>query len=553
MPAAVRRFALIAATVVLGLVVLFLAAWATDSAVLSGQVARNVDLDGRVVGGLSDTELRTVVSGIATGYESKPVHLTTPTGSIETTLMGLGVTVDQPATVNDTLDIGRSNAFFMRPIDWGARLASPRRAPLRFTVNPPQVAAKIATLEPDNLTEPTEPTLTINDGTIVVEPGRPGRSLDTRALSDQLERDAANGQDSIDLNVNAIAVAPRTTDAEMGELAAEANRITASPVDVTLGQATATVSTAMLRTWMSAPPSSPEAPAAPTAGLAIDQARAAADLTTLLGPLGDAPTDLTWSVGPDNKATFTDGRVGSACCTPASLDGILTALHSGTGTAVLAPATTPPVHDAAWAKTLGIGEQISTFTTKYPAGQPRVINIHRIADIVRGMVIEPGQTWSLNGSVGKRTVARGFVEAPVIYQGEHDTDVGGGVSQFATTTFNAAFFGGLDFQEYQSHSLYISRYPYGREGTVSWPQPDLKITNRTPYGILIWPTYTATSLTVTLYSTPWVTGEQTGQSEKPKGACILVTTERTRTWASDGHKEVDTVFATYRPAEGIDC
>ena len=71
--------------------------------------------------------------------------------------------------------------------------------------------------------------------------------------------------------------------------------------------------------------------------------------------------------------------------------------------------------------------------------------------------------------------------------------VGGGISQFATTTFNAAFFGGLDLVEYQSHSIYISRYPYGREATLSFPKPDLVIGNNTPYGVLIWPTYTGTS------------------------------------------------------------
>ena len=211
------------------------------------------------------------------------------------------------------------------------------------------------------------------------------------------------------------------------------------------------------------------------------------------------------------------------------------------------------MHDATWAKNLGITQQVASFTTRYPAGQARVTNIHRIADLVRGMVIAPGETWSLNGAVGQRTAVKGFVDAPVIYNGEHDSDIGGGVSQFATTTFNAAFFGGLDFEEYQSHSLYISRYPFGREATVSWKQPDLKIKNTTPYGILIWPTYTATSVTVTLYSTPYVTGEQTGQTQRPQGACTKVITERTRTWLGDGHKEVDTVFATYRPSEGVKC
>jgi hypothetical protein len=58
---------------------------------------------------------------------------------------------------------------------------------------------------------------------------------------------------------------------------------------------------------------------------------------------------------------------------------------------------------------------------------------------------------------------------------------------------------------------------------------------------------------MTLYSTRWATGEQTGQRESPAGACTRVTTERTRTFVSDGHTEVDTVHAVYRPAEGVDC
>ncbi len=196
---------------------------------------------------------------------------------------------------------------------------------------------------------------------------------------------------------------------------------------------------------------------------------------------------------------------------------------------------------------------ISSFTTNHACCESRVTNIHRMADLLRGVVIEPGETFSINDTVGQRTRAKGFVEAGVIYNGRFEQDVGGGVSQFATTTFNAGFFGGLDLVEYMAHTIYISRYPYGREATLSYPSPDLKIRNNTPYGVLIWPTYTGTSITVTLYSTPWVSGEQTGQSESPAGRCTRVTTQRTRTWVSDGHQEVDTVTALYQPAEGVLC
>jgi vancomycin resistance protein YoaR len=213
----------------------------------------------------------------------------------------------------------------------------------------------------------------------------------------------------------------------------------------------------------------------------------------------------------------------------------------------------PPGRTTEDAAALGIVEPIATFTTSFAPGQSRVVNIHRIAELTRGVVIDPGSELSVNGFVGRRTAAKGFVPGGVIQDGVFDESVGGGISQYATALFNAAFFGGLEFGTYQSHSIYISRYPYGREATLSFPQPDLVIENPTPYGVLVWPTYTSSSLTMTLYSTRWATGEQTGQRESLVGVCTRVTTERTRTFVSDGHREVDSVHATYRPGEGIDC
>jgi vancomycin resistance protein YoaR len=181
------------------------------------------------------------------------------------------------------------------------------------------------------------------------------------------------------------------------------------------------------------------------------------------------------------------------------------------------------------------------------------VNIKRISELTTGVIVPPGDTFSINEFVGPRTVDKGFVAAGSIQNGVFEDSVGGGISQYATTLFNAAFFAGLDFAEYQSHSIYISRYPYGREATVSFPKPDLKITNTTPYSVLVWPVATDTSITVKLFSTKYVTGEQTGQSERPQGAaCTRVTTERTRTFVDGRPPVVDSVIALYRP-EGVAC
>ncbi|MFM7069219.1 MAG: VanW family protein, partial [Actinomycetes bacterium] len=192
------------------------------------------------------------------------------------------------------------------------------------------------------------------------------------------------------------------------------------------------------------------------------------------------------------------------------------------------------------------------FTTPHPAGQPRVKNIHRIADITRGVIIPPGETFSINKFVGRRTAADGFVSAPAINDGKFVEDIGGGVSQFATTLFNAAFFGGLDIVAYKPHSIYISRYPFGRESTVAYPGVDMAVRNNTPYGVVIWPSYTSNSVTVQLWSTKFATGEQTAQSTPtgtPTGPaapkrCGRVVTTRTRTFV-DGHRSTDRFYANY--------
>lgn len=153
------------------------------------------------------------------------------------------------------------------------------------------------------------------------------------------------------------------------------------------------------------------------------------------------------------------------------------------------------------ARGLGVKEVIGTFTSRHPCCAPRVTNIHRIADIVDGYVLRPGDQFDLNGFVGPRDKARGFVEAPMILDGEFRNSVGGGVSQFATTIFNAVFFSGLRDVTHTPHSYYISRYPPGREATVSYPLPDLVFENDSQHGVFVDTSYSDRSVTVTFWGT----------------------------------------------------
>jgi vancomycin resistance protein YoaR len=146
-----------------------------------------------------------------------------------------------------------------------------------------------------------------------------------------------------------------------------------------------------------------------------------------------------------------------------------------------------------------IDQLIGTFTTLHPCCAPRVTNIHRIAELVDGTVIAPGTKFSLNATVGRRTAARGFVRAPAIADGELVEQLGGGVSQFSTTLFNAAWFAGLPIVKHQPHSEYIARYPPGREATLDFDTIDQVISNDTDVPVIIRAATTATSVTVALY------------------------------------------------------
>ncbi len=263
--------------------------------------------------------------------------------------------------------------------------------------------------------------------------------------------------------------------------------------------------------------------------ISLDAATTSSALATALAAASTPPQDASITI-VNGVPTPAPGHPGAKCCAVSAPDVLFAALHARPTEPVDLPMDeVPPALSNDQLNALGIKEVVSTFTTKHRSGEARVTNIHRMADLVRGTIIRPGEVFSVNQLVGERTQEKGFVFAPAIAEGLHSEEVGGGVSQFATTLFNASFFAGLDFVQYQSHSLYISRYPYGREATLGWPGPDLQIRNTTPYGILIWPSYTNSSLTVTLFSTKSFTSvDQSAETTAPSGVCTAVVTQRTR-------------------------
>ena len=142
---------------------------------------------------------------------------------------------------------------------------------------------------------------------------------------------------------------------------------------------------------------------------------------------------------------------------------------------------------------------VSQYTTYHPCCADRVTNIQLFADKVDGVIVRPGENFSLNRQVGERTVEKGFLQAGTLINGELVHTVGGGVSQFATTFYNAVFWGGYQDIAHKPHSSYFSRYPEGIEATLDWPGLDVIFRNTSSRNVLIRSEYTSTSLTVNLF------------------------------------------------------
>lgn len=143
------------------------------------------------------------------------------------------------------------------------------------------------------------------------------------------------------------------------------------------------------------------------------------------------------------------------------------------------------------------------FTTYHNCCESRVTNIHVMADQLDGMVIQPGEVFSMNERLGPRLRSDGYVPAGILLNGElyccdHPLNIGGGTSQVATTLYNAIFRNGFEIVAHRPHSRYINRYPLGIEATLGYPSPDVVFRNDTFTPLTIVTSYTNTSVTIDL-------------------------------------------------------
>jgi vancomycin resistance protein YoaR len=467
--------------------------YGVDLLISRGSVARSTLVAGVDIGGMSPAAAAGALESELTPRVA--ADRTVVADDVETTLSpaAAGISLDVDATVDRADD---------QPLNPWTRLVSLFAEQVLEPVLAVDETALSAQL--DGIAEqvdraPVDATIVI-DGTTprLVEPAD-GRELDRRDAADAITGALAAGADPADPVGLPVRVSPVHVDADTARQVLDDTVTPAlsAPVAVSSEDGTTTA----------------EVPVAAIAASLTFTPQENGDLDVAVDPAA-----LQTALGDELKAFGTPAKdasfdvSGSAVSVVPSVDGtgidpaqlaeqlrqVLTAAEPRSVTADLGPV--PAEFTTEQAQALGIREEISTFTTQYTA-QASGTNMRTAAEEIDGTIVPPGETFSLNEATGPRGLAQGYVEAGVISGGDFTTSVGGGVSQLATTIFNAVFFAGLEDVHHKPHSYYISRYPPGREATVWYDSLDLEWRNDSQTGVLVDTAWKPGSLTVTFYGT----------------------------------------------------
>lgn len=148
-----------------------------------------------------------------------------------------------------------------------------------------------------------------------------------------------------------------------------------------------------------------------------------------------------------------------------------------------------------------VNTRLSSFSSNFStSASGRSTNIILATNSINGTIIMPGQSFSFNGTVGRRTAAKGYQPAPVDIGTKVSSDYGGGICQVSTSLYNAVIRSNIKSTERNHHSIPSTYIPLGMDATVDWGNLDYKFTNTLGFPVFIESIVNNKILTFNIYS-----------------------------------------------------
>ena len=454
---------LIALGVLVGLVLIAGIAYAWDVAANQDKIPRAVSVNGVDISAMDRTAAVEKLEDELAGVETEPVSVTS--GDLHTDFVPSesGLALDNQRAV-DNIEEPSLNPFtrlysFFR---------STRDIPVETNVDEAQLQPALDRVKKDLSTDPVDGMLELNNGELKVTDPKLGQTVDAGALHNAV---TDNWLDSEGVNVAPEEVEPAINDAAIEAMrTGDAAKALDNPITLKAkNNVSATLNKPEISQFTSIEKKDGKLK------LAVDTNRAQ-ELLAERSEGADVPgvnAKISFN-GNDKQITPSeDGEIIDWEPTMKDFDKRVTG-DDREWDATYKP--DPAEFTTDDAKKATFNDTVGEFTTEgYSAASGK--NIELVAQQVNGAVVNPGETFSLNGHTGPRGTAQGYVESGIIIDGHSGSAVGGGISQFATTLYNAAYFAGMEDTAHTPHSYYISRYPAGREATVYEGAIDLQFTN----------------------------------------------------------------------------
>ena len=480
------RRLLIIAGAVLGAIVLgyLFLVLKSDDVAAGGTTVNGVD-----IGGMSQTEAEAAVKEKLAPLAAKKVKVTSGDLTFPIHPARAGVLVDAAASV------APAYGHIWNPVALVAHLWSGSELPAVLAVDEPALTAQVQAIADQVDRPPVEPTVDVKHGEAVFTEGRDGVAVDVAATSAAI-RDAVL-KPRAPLAAVVVSTSPATTNEEAQAAVAQIQAASSSPVTVTAGGVTSEIPASAIRKALSF--EAKDGAMTPVLDGSVLHAAIAKDLA----PVEVAGRDASFKI-KNGRVKVVKSKVGTGVSDDAlatAVEGVLD-LPPAERHVVVPLGTRDPKLTTEEAKSLGVTERISSFTQYFPYAAYRVQNIGQAAKRINGTVLRPGETFSLNDTIGERTKENGYTEGFVVGEGGvFQEALGGGVSTSATTTWTAAFYAGMERVQTVAHSIYISRYQPGLEATVAWGMFDMKFRNPGPNAVFITAGITNGSMTVSFWGT----------------------------------------------------
>ncbi|MEU5842196.1 VanW family protein [Rhodococcus sp. NPDC047139] len=481
-----RTIALVVGGVLAFLTVLYVA----DLALSSGKVPRGVAVAGIEVGGMSLDDAEATLNEQLTPRLDTPVDVIAgdTEGQIVPSQAGIGI--DWPATLDR---VGS------QPLNPFTRLASFFGTEEVGVVSSRDEAALTAAIENAAVAaahEPREGNILFEEGTPVPVTPQPGQRLDVALAGDVFAERWPFGEVSLPVESVDVTVTREGLDRALAEIAVPA--VTQDLVVRGADGITGVLPRDAVGAVLSFVPDG--------AGGLDPQYNTDAAIGILAPQLAASETEPESAriVLDGGRPTIIPSKAGELVDWPVTLENLPDLLKEEVDRSIDAVyKKAEPELTTEGAEKLGIKEVVSEFTTsgfEYASG----VNIRLAAQEINGAIVEPGETFSFNAYTGPRGAAQGYVESGIIEAGRPGKAVGGGISQLATTLYNATYFAGMEDVEHTEHSYYISRYPAAREATIYDGAIDLKFRNPFDTGVLIQTIGTSSDITVRIWGTKTV-------------------------------------------------